>query len=51
MTIVIGVGDLVQRTENSHTGRVLGSRTIKRSGDPVCGLYCAQEDDERMFLG
>jgi hypothetical protein len=25
----------------SSTGRVLDGRTIERSGDTVCGLYCA----------
>jgi hypothetical protein len=35
----------------SSTGRVLGGRTIERSGDAVCGLYRAQEDEERGFLG
>jgi hypothetical protein len=24
---------------------------IKRSGDVVCGLHCAQGDEERRFLG
>jgi hypothetical protein len=49
--IVAGVGDLVQRTGDGHTGRVLGGRTIERSGDAVCGLYHAQEDEKREFLG
>jgi hypothetical protein len=35
----------------SSTGRVLGGRTIGRSGDTVCGLYRAQGDEERKFLG
>jgi hypothetical protein len=35
----------------SSTGRVLGCRTIGRSGDAVCGLYRAQVDEERGFLG
>jgi hypothetical protein len=34
-----------------HTGWVLGDRTIERSSDAVCGLYCAQGDEERGFLG
>jgi hypothetical protein len=34
----------------SSTGQVLGGRTIKRSGDTVCGLHRAQEDEERGFL-
>jgi hypothetical protein len=49
--IVAGVGDLVQRTGDGRTGRVLGGRTIERSGDAVCGLYRAQEDEKREFLG
>jgi hypothetical protein len=32
-------------------GRVLGGRTIERSGDAMCGLHNAQEDEEHMFLG
>jgi hypothetical protein len=51
MRIVAGVGDLVQRTGNGRTGRVLRDRTIGRSGDTVCGLYRAREDEERGFLG
>jgi hypothetical protein len=51
MRIVIGVGDLVQRTGDGHTGLVLGGRTIKRSDDVVCGLHHAQGDEEREFLG
>jgi hypothetical protein len=39
--IVVGVGDLVQRTGDSHTGRVLGGRTIERLGDDVCGPHRA----------
>jgi hypothetical protein len=35
----------------SSTGRVLGGRTIERSGDAVCGLHRAQGDEEREFLG
>jgi hypothetical protein len=34
----------------SSIGRVLGGRTIERSGDVVCGLHHAQEDEERGFL-
>jgi hypothetical protein len=41
MSIVAGVGDLVQRTRDGRTGRVLGGRTIERSGDAMCGLYHA----------
>jgi hypothetical protein len=51
MRIVAGVGDLVQRTGDGHTGRVLDGRTIGRSGDAVCDLHRARGDEERRFLG
>jgi hypothetical protein len=35
----------------SSTSRVLGGRTIERSGDAVCGLHCTQGDEERVSLG
>jgi hypothetical protein len=35
----------------SSTGRVLGGRAIRRSGDVVCGLHRARGDEERVFLG
>jgi hypothetical protein len=43
--IVTGVGDLVQRTGDGHTGRVLGGRAIERSGGAVCGLHRARGDE------
>jgi hypothetical protein len=49
--IVAGVGDLVQRTKDGHTGRVLGGRAIERSGGTVCGLHRACGDEEHEFLG
>jgi hypothetical protein len=49
--IMTGVGDLVQRIGDGHTGWILGGRTIKRSGDTVCSLHRAQGDEERWFLG
>jgi hypothetical protein len=49
--IVVGVENLVQRTGDGHTGRVLGGRAIERSGDAVCGLHRARGDEERGFLG
>jgi hypothetical protein len=49
--IVVGVGDLVQRSGDGRTGRVLGGRTIERSGGAVCGLHRAHGDEERGFLG
>jgi hypothetical protein len=51
MRIVAGVGDLVQRTRDGRTGRVLGGRAIERSGGDVCGLHHARGDEERVFLG
>jgi hypothetical protein len=41
---VAGVGDLVQRTGDGRTGRILGGRAIERSGGVVCGLHLARED-------
>jgi hypothetical protein len=35
----------------SSTGQVLGGQTIERSGDAMCGLECAQGDEEHGFLG
>jgi hypothetical protein len=49
--IVTGVGDLVQRTEDGRTGRVLGGRTIERSGDTMCSLHRGRGDKECEFLG
>jgi hypothetical protein len=51
MKIVAGVGDLVQRTADGHTGRVPGGRAIERSGGVMCGLHRAHGDDQRGFLG
>jgi hypothetical protein len=49
--IMAGVGDLMQRTADDRTGRVLSGRTIRRSGNIVCGLYHAHEDKKHAFLG
>jgi hypothetical protein len=49
--IVAGVVELVQRTGDGRTGRVLGGRAIERSGDAVCGLHRARGDEEHGFLG
>jgi hypothetical protein len=46
-----GVGDLVQRTGDDRTSRVLGGRAIERSGGAVCGLHRTRGDKERGFLG
>jgi hypothetical protein len=51
MRIVVGVGDLVQRTEDGRTGRVLSGRVVERSGGVVCGLHLIRVDYERGFLG
>jgi hypothetical protein len=41
--IVSGVRDLLQRTGDSRISRVLGDRTIERSGGTMCDLYRAHE--------
>jgi hypothetical protein len=41
---VTGVGDLVQRTGDGHTGQVLGGRAVERSGGAVCDLHLARGD-------
>jgi hypothetical protein len=46
-----GVEDLVQRTSDGHTGRVLSGRAVESSGGAVCGLHRAHGDDERGFFG
>jgi hypothetical protein len=35
----------------SSTGRVLGGRTVERSGNVMCDLHRAQGDKEHEFLG
>jgi hypothetical protein len=44
MRTMVGVGDLVKRTGDGRTGRVLGGRAVERSGDAVCGLQLARGD-------
>jgi hypothetical protein len=51
MSIVEGVGDLVQRTTDGRTCRVLSGRVIERSGGAMCGLHRTHGDEERGFLG
>jgi hypothetical protein len=46
-----GVGDLVQRTGDGRTGRVLGGRAVEMSGGVVCGLHLSRGDQKRGFLG
>jgi hypothetical protein len=41
---VAGVGDLVQRTRDGRTGRVLGDLAFERSGGVVCDLHLAHGD-------
>jgi hypothetical protein len=41
---VAKVGDLVQRTGDGRTGRVLSGRGVERSGGAVCGLHLARGD-------
>jgi hypothetical protein len=48
---VAGVGDLVQRTGDGRTGRILGGRTIEKLGGAVYGLHRVRGDEEREFLG
>jgi hypothetical protein len=50
-SIVAGVGDLVHRTEDGRTCRVLSGRVIDRSGGAVCDLHRAREDEDHGFLG
>jgi hypothetical protein len=42
--IVAGVRDMVQRTEDGRTGRVLGGRVVERSGGVMCGLHLTRGD-------
>jgi hypothetical protein len=44
MRIVARVGDLVQRTGDGRTDRVLGGRAVERLDGAVCGLHLAHED-------
>jgi hypothetical protein len=41
---VVGVGDLVQRTEDGRTGRVLDGRAVERLGGAVYGLHLTRRD-------
>jgi hypothetical protein len=49
--IVIGVGDLVQMTNDGRTGRILSGWTIRWLSDAVCNLHRTRGDEERDFLG
>jgi hypothetical protein len=46
-----GVRDLVQRTGDGCTGRILGGQAIEMSGGAMCGLHRACGDEKREFLG
>jgi hypothetical protein len=46
--IMAGVGDLVQKTEDGCTGRILGGRTVERSVDAVCGLSRVRSEGRRV---
>jgi hypothetical protein len=51
LRIVVGVGDLMQRTGDGRTGRVLSGRAIEWLGGAVCDLHRARGDEERGFFG
>jgi hypothetical protein len=51
MRIVAGVRDLMQRTGDGRTGRVLGGWMVERSGSAVCDLHLARGEVECGFLG
>jgi hypothetical protein len=44
MRTMARVGDLVQRTGDGRTGRVLSGQVVERSGGAVCGLHLARGD-------
>jgi hypothetical protein len=48
--IMAGVGNLMRRTRDGRTGRVLGGRAIERSGGAVCDLHHACGHEKRGFL-
>jgi hypothetical protein len=50
MRIVTGVGDLVQRTGDGRTGRILDGQAIERSGGTVCGLHRLRGDEDHILL-
>jgi hypothetical protein len=41
---MVGVGDLVRRTGDGCTGRVLGGRAVERAGGTVCDLHLTRGD-------
>jgi hypothetical protein len=46
-----GVGDLVQRTGDGRTGRILSGWAIKILGGAVCSLHRAHGDEKHGFFG
>jgi hypothetical protein len=44
MRIVAGVGDLMQRTRDGHTGRILGGRAI----ETLCAVYTVHIETRSM---
>jgi hypothetical protein len=44
MRTVARVEDLMQRTGDGHTSRVLGGRAVERSGGAVCDLHLTCRD-------
>jgi hypothetical protein len=44
MRTVVEVGDLVQKTGDGHTGRVLGGWAVERSGGAVGSLHLTRGD-------
>jgi hypothetical protein len=44
MRTVVGIADLVQRTGDGRTDRILGGRAVERSGGIMCGLHLASGD-------
>jgi hypothetical protein len=50
-SIIAGVVDLVQRTRDGRTTRVLGGQAVERSGGAMYGLHLTRGDKELGFLG
>jgi hypothetical protein len=50
MSIVTGVGDLMQRIGDNRTGQVLGGLAIERSRAAVCDLHRVCGHEKHRFL-
>jgi hypothetical protein len=48
---MIGVGDLMQRSEYGRTSLVLSGQAIERLDGAVCDLHRAHGDEDHGFLG